>query len=1166
MKTNPWLGLSSYDEEKIGAGYKFCGRSLATNELFSLVDNNILVTMYGKSGIGKSSLLQAGLFPKLRDNDYFPVYIRLGNDNASGLSYAKMIVDTINAELDKAGFRAVTLDNTVAAEQPGAVADDFLWHYFITREFCDERGRVVFPVIVIDQFEELFFLDKQRLVTLLRQIYMLIDDSSLSSSSMAESYVTNFRFLFSIREDDFFRLEDVIERQRLVEMKYNRYRLVELNDNDAADVIMQPAGNILKRDEEQLIVQRIIKEAKGDTDEINSAILSLLCSRLYDATIAKGESEITLHSLNLFLQSSGGNFFASFFDDVMKQLNDREKWKYIEDALVTDDGRRNSVLESQFNKAVPKCDFLFNGKMAMLRYVTYSAGAGRHVEMIHDLLANHLKTSRNERRQKAELQKMRRRQRRNAAVIAVALFLMAFFAYQFVAISKKNEVITKNREKLLITQSRYLASEAQKEYDKGNVTKALRLVLYALPKNLKNQERPYISEAEVMLRKYTSAIGDVGCRTHFRSVDKIKTIKADFNNNCIVTLSHNNTVGLLDMKTGKVLNDTTIFPKDNHLLELSPDGKYLAVASDDNSLKVLEIAAEFTLLQEWHFDSKIQKIVFSPDENKILAKTSDNYLYMCDVQNREPLFESLLSFELAEIAFSPKGTFFYISYPINKLTRVYNSKNNECLLTIPYGIDFLGMMCFSPDERCILFNRKYNVYVYDIVSGWCNSSEIYHKFYTNFTATPDSRHIVTMSYSGLKFWNIENGELLKEVPDYKSMYFSKSGRKIATLSKDDTLSIWNAKSQKIITKIPIVGEELNEVLFSPDEADVVVCTDYSLRILNLRAEDNFTTNLCDLKNVHISTIDKNGTYVDTNTAYDSNVYIFDFSSKELIGKLPHSDNVTGASISSNGEYIVTLTETEICVWSANEKKLAYEPLKNDNYYLSITSSKDDPLFFVKNASCAAVIDVECGKIISELSFSSPIERTSALKTAISPNGKYIAVYYNNGKTIVYSTKNFTRPEVLFDCDVEFDFVSFSPDERLMAMIDKNHVTVWNVDSKTMYCKPLLCNEDVEEIAFSQNNKYLATSSINNIICIWDINSGEKVLETSIDLDINGIEFTQNAEGIIVIEQVAGWGNLYNDVFKTFPFPPLQELIDKYRKDPEHDWSLSEEEKEEYSLE
>lgn len=463
MKTNPWLGLSSYDEEKIGAGYKFCGRSLATNELFSLVDNNIFVTMYGKSGIGKTSLLQAGLFPKLRENDYFPVYIRLGNDNASGLSYAKMIVDTINAELDKAGFRAVTLDNTVAAEQPGAVADDFLWHYFVTHEFRDETGRVVFPVVVIDQFEELFFLDRQSLVTLLRQIYLLIDDSSLSNSSISDSYVTNFRFLFSIREDDFFRLEDIIERQRLVEMKYNRYRLVELNDKDAAEVILQPAGNILKADEEQQIVQRIIKEAKGETGEINSAILSLLCSRLYDATIAKGEDLITQHSLNLFLQSSGGNFLASFFDDVMKQLNDRTKWEFIEDSLVTDDGRRNSVLESQFNKAVPNCGFLFSGKMAMLRHVTYSSGSGRRVEMIHDLLANHLKSSRNERRQKAELQRMRSRQRRNVAMIAVALLLIFFFAYQFVSISRKNSEISLQKQ-LIESQNKALIKE--KEIDK----------------------------------------------------------------------------------------------------------------------------------------------------------------------------------------------------------------------------------------------------------------------------------------------------------------------------------------------------------------------------------------------------------------------------------------------------------------------------------------------------------------------------------------------------------------------------------------------------------------------------------------------------------------------------------------------------------------------------
>lgn len=613
MKTNPWLGLSSYDEEKIGAGYKFCGRSLATNELFSLVDNNIFVTMYGKSGIGKTSLLQAGLFPKLRDNDYFPVYIRLGNDNASGLSYAKMIVDTINAELDKAGFRAVTLDNTVAAEQPGAVADDFLWHYFVTHEFRDETGRVVFPVVVIDQFEELFFLDRQSLVTLLRQIYLLIDDSSLSNSSISDSYVTNFRFLFSIREDDFFRLEDIIERQRLVEMKYNRYRLVELNDKDAAEVILQPAGNILKADEEQQIVQRIIKEAKGETGEINSAILSLLCSRLYDATIAKGEDLITQHSLNLFLQSSGGNFLASFFDDVMKQLNDRTKWEYIEDSLVTDDGRRNSVLESQFNKAVPNCDFLFNGKMAMLRYVTYSAGTGRHVEMIHDLLANHLKSSRNERRQKAELQRMRSRQRRNVAMIAVALLLIFFFAYQFVSISRKNSEISLQKQ-LIESQNKALIKE--KEIDKVEKEAFVHVIVTSYIRNFLSPLIKYIktNEPESHIYVYMPTHSKDFNHNHF---DRFKSISA------YVTDVFMSEIKLVTLNT-KMPRGSSVYKvcstPDNVL-----NGKYLDINSSTTTFMIIaEFKKDKQVFNDVEIDAMIEEYtdIFIIQANEILGPDS----------------------------------------------------------------------------------------------------------------------------------------------------------------------------------------------------------------------------------------------------------------------------------------------------------------------------------------------------------------------------------------------------------------------------------------------------------------------------------------------------------------------------------------------------------------
>lgn len=54
LKINPWRGLQSYtDPEKTVDTYSFCGRESAVNSIFALIDNNLVVTMYGKTGIGK---------------------------------------------------------------------------------------------------------------------------------------------------------------------------------------------------------------------------------------------------------------------------------------------------------------------------------------------------------------------------------------------------------------------------------------------------------------------------------------------------------------------------------------------------------------------------------------------------------------------------------------------------------------------------------------------------------------------------------------------------------------------------------------------------------------------------------------------------------------------------------------------------------------------------------------------------------------------------------------------------------------------------------------------------------------------------------------------------------------------------------------------------------
>lgn len=71
---HPWPGLAPYDESS--SNY-FFGRTDEAREFLRMVRRAPVTVLYGKSGLGKTSLLQAGFYPLLRTAHYFPVHLRL---------------------------------------------------------------------------------------------------------------------------------------------------------------------------------------------------------------------------------------------------------------------------------------------------------------------------------------------------------------------------------------------------------------------------------------------------------------------------------------------------------------------------------------------------------------------------------------------------------------------------------------------------------------------------------------------------------------------------------------------------------------------------------------------------------------------------------------------------------------------------------------------------------------------------------------------------------------------------------------------------------------------------------------------------------------------------------------------------------------------------------
>src|SRR6478672_6463482 len=142
---NPWPGLDSFEEN---ARAFFFGRDREAASLLDHLRDAPVTVLYGQPGLGKTSLLRAGLFPLLRAENFLPVYVRLELRPGAASLFRQLHQSVHNA------IRAEVPDATLPSD------DESLWEYLHRTDFelRSAQNYPLTPVIVLDQFEELFTL------------------------------------------------------------------------------------------------------------------------------------------------------------------------------------------------------------------------------------------------------------------------------------------------------------------------------------------------------------------------------------------------------------------------------------------------------------------------------------------------------------------------------------------------------------------------------------------------------------------------------------------------------------------------------------------------------------------------------------------------------------------------------------------------------------------------------------------------------------------------------------------------------------------------------------------------------------------------------------------------------------------------------------------------
>ena len=470
----------------------FFGRNEDRDKLYNLIQLEKLVVLFGKSGYGKSSLLNAGIMPLLTDTEklekfrFTPIEVRFGN-YAPGSSLAPL--KTLKAKLDDKCNDAEGWSFLNNSQERNT-----LWAAF-KRKQNFETQRVI---LVFDQFEEFFSypLEQQeafrwQLADLLyTDIPQALRDKFEDLSDDAVNRLSNpmnIKVVFSIRADRMSLMDGL--KDALPTILHKRYELKSLSPTQAREAIEKPARIDDKTfstppfSYTEPALKKIVQELTSEqTKGVEAFQLQIVCEEIEKTVEQGGVTDSTnkgLLEVGVEHLPNFKNLYENYYRRKLSELDanvSKAAQLVLEDGLLANDaatgeGRRMSIdsraLIRQFYKLGLTDKVLMDLEKTYLIRREINTVGGFSFEISHDTLVAPIQKAKVQRRAVEEKERIEseqiekekllaeaqgqaeieRKRRRRATVLAIisGFALVVALAAMFWAFKKQAEAVAEKK-------------------------------------------------------------------------------------------------------------------------------------------------------------------------------------------------------------------------------------------------------------------------------------------------------------------------------------------------------------------------------------------------------------------------------------------------------------------------------------------------------------------------------------------------------------------------------------------------------------------------------------------------------------------------------------------------------------------------------------------------
>lgn len=908
---NRYPGTNSFDdnaaEQKL-----FFGRDREVHELLHQILSTQLLVVYGKSGLGKTSLLRAGIFPRLRARDFLPLTIRLNDLEHPPL---ELFFQAIAEQCQRGG-----IDYT-----PGETSS--LWEFFKTVLFL--RGEALqLPVLVIDQSEELFTLqDDHRRALLVQELADLtsprLPEKVRSKRRAGEQLPYSDRppelkIVFIIREDYLGILEELTGPVPTI--LEQRYRLTEFHEQQARAAIEDPARVEVEVEDEDLftthpfryepdVVSRMITFLQGRSGIIEPFQLQILCRYIEQQVQqqqADGQHQVLVDESYLGDDRAMEKILQNFYGDAIQSIalkgQRKRATRLCEEGLLNQQGQRLSLEEGEVKRVyrvnAETLDTLVDGRLLRKEPRLESF----YYEISHDSMAQSVANSRRFRIPKQVWYG-------GAAIIALILLAFFFLAQQLNHDKRVAQLRTREAEAREAFLSDQLAKNFWNKalYERDENHDPLKASHYFM-RAAKHATQPGMANNTQLAGAVLVQNSSLSAILSFQGAISGAGFQA--NGQDILIHGQDGTTHLWNPKTDAVSPMPLVNPKgaasESSKTVWSPDGKRFLTWQPDGA-------------------AELWGAVFSADGKRVLTWSEDGAARVWRSRNGKALTEPLThSASVRGAAFGPKEEW-VLTWSDDRTVRMWNSTTGTALTAPLYHPDVMGA-ALSPDGRQMLtWNPDGIIRLWTYIPNQVLSLPLSSTRRTRRVAfSPDGAHILTLdSKRDVQLWDSTTGAAvpLPAAPQrpFRGAVFRPSAKEILAWADDGTVRHWRVAAGE--NRLSPANETQTTwaaafspdrktwgAVFSPDGEDLLTWGDAGAGTAGLWTHPSEPLPpITDQGRVRGAIFSPDGEQILT-WGLDETARAWDrLTGTEITPRLTHNSPVRGAQFSPDGNRILTWT-------------------------------------------------------------------------------------------------------------------------------------------------------------------------------------------------------------------------------------------------------------------